>query len=1275
MTCEAPACPYVGLTPFTEEQSEFFFGRDKERRIITANLRTSRLTLLYGESGVGKSSVLQAGVAKHLRDEAAQNREEFGEPEFAVVYFADWRDDPIVDLKRAVEAAVRRTLGDRDIEPVPALRSLVDLLEAWSERVDGDLLIIFDQFEEYFLYHPDESGDGTFATEFARAVNRADLRVNFLVSMREDALAKLDRFKGYIPGLFDNFLRIDHLDRESARAAIQGPIDKYNELHTAEGQSVSVEPALVDAVLDQVRSGETEIGAVGRGTVQNVQAKETRVETPYLQLVMTRLWEAEPRRGDTVLRLRTLERLDGAKQIVKTHVDRAIEALAAEQLNIVGHIFDRLVTPSGTKIAHTAADLAKFARVSTDKLQPILDELTGPKARILRPVAPPLDQLDTPRYEIFHDVLGSAVLDWSGRHAAERKLQRTQLILFAAAVVVAVVVGFAVKALEEERKAIKAAKAAEAQTIIAQKNEARSYILQGMTEIEDYNYARGVSYFFAAYSAAQTQTHEPFHSSARNLIAGWSQHLGMPLKHTGEVLAAAFSPGGKRIVTGSENAVHVWNAATGELLWNAGTGPPEKLGPLSMTSPVVGVAFSPNGKIVLAVVEDSRGIPCSLLLWNAATGKRCAKRMQHSGPVYAVEFSPDSKMILTGSAHGAHMWDARTGEARFSMKHAALVTTVAFSPDGKKLLTGTQTLEKNEAVLWNAFTGMQLGDRMDHRTAIVAVAFSPNGERALTWPVENSAQLWDSTTGESLGTMMQHERTVSNVAVSSDRRTALVRTDDGSVHLWDLTTGERCGTGVEYKTSAAALSSDGSTIIAVGDHNSVSLWSAASGAAIGKTHGTPVGCRGFPGSTGLFGAAALSPEGKAVILGRDNTVARVWEAGPSKELAHKTQVNALDIGPDGKVVLARCGIWGAQLWDMATGKPLGNLVRHKKRAEDSIIAAAFGPDGKTVLTGGYGTAALLYNVATAELACKPLPHDAEVAAVAISPDGTTALTGSDDTARLWNITTGKQLTPLLEHDDAVATVAFSPDGQTVLTGTLRKARLWNAQNGTLIHVMEPEAALLATAFSPDGRTILTVSGGWFPSEALLWNASSGKPVGIPMKHDGRLLATAGFSPDGATVLTVSYPNGDQPTELGLWDARTGEPRGEIIRHRGPWSNVAFSPDGKSIVTAGTDRAARLWDVGTGKPRGELLLNGGSVLAVAFSPDGNTVLTSSNDNRVRLWDVSLPALDKSDRLKRSVEVRTGLFFDKHGRLQPLTREQWLDKKKKLKALGGPCDIVR
>ena len=409
-------CPYRGLMPYSEEDQPFFFGRDGEREIIIANLMASRLTLLYGVSGVGKSSVLRAGVAHHLRQLARQQSAELGGPEFAVVVVNSWRDDPVAGLAERCRESVAQALDLPTLEAAPASPTLARTLQAWTDRLGGDLLVILDQFEEYFLYHAGEDGDGTFAVEFPRAVNRPDLRVNFLVSIREDALARLDLFKGRIPHLYENYLRIEHLDREAAREAILKPVEQYNRLRTGEGRPFRVEPGLVEAVLDQVATGQVVLGDTGRGAVamtKSEPAASARIETPYLQLVMTRLWEEERRAGSDSLHLTTLARLGGAGQIVKTHLDAGMRELSSPEQDIAAQAFRYLVTPTGTKIAHRVADLVEYAGVPEARLTPVLEKLTGSGFRILRAVAPS-------RYEIYHDVLAPAVMDWRRRYAEDQ---------------------------------------------------------------------------------------------------------------------------------------------------------------------------------------------------------------------------------------------------------------------------------------------------------------------------------------------------------------------------------------------------------------------------------------------------------------------------------------------------------------------------------------------------------------------------------------------------------------------------------------------------------------------------------------------------------------------------------------------------------------------------------------------------------------------------------------------------------------------------------------
>ena len=164
--------PYKGLAPFedTELDALLFFGREREIGIISANVLASRLTVLYGPSGVGKSSLLRAGVAHRLRAHARENVEESGHPEYVVVVYDQWSDDPVAALRQAVRDALAEQFGSALLEEVEG-EPLADTFGRWTEAFACDLLLVLDQAEEYFLYHAEETG---FARELPELVTRPD---------------------------------------------------------------------------------------------------------------------------------------------------------------------------------------------------------------------------------------------------------------------------------------------------------------------------------------------------------------------------------------------------------------------------------------------------------------------------------------------------------------------------------------------------------------------------------------------------------------------------------------------------------------------------------------------------------------------------------------------------------------------------------------------------------------------------------------------------------------------------------------------------------------------------------------------------------------------------------------------------------------------------------------------------------------------------------------------------------------------------------------------
>ncbi len=442
---DVPECPYVGLVPFKEKDAAYFSGRERESELIVANLTASRLTLLYAPRGVGKSSVLQAGVLPQLHDLDDDSFADRGVRDAAVAYVNTWRDAPLECIATAVSHAVSHRTGADGVKEGAVEEGAVEegtaekaagaprLSVAWLREVlhqskVSAIYLILDQFEEYLLYHPMDGEEGLTA-ELVRILSTRDLPVHVLLSMREDALARLDRFKGRVPHLFGNYLRLERLSRDAAHAAIEEPLDRYNDVAPPD-RRMSLGPGLIETLLDQVQTGnvpEAPEGTALDGLTSDAPASDDRgdIETPYLQLVLTRLWEQERATGSSSLQRSTLDDLGGAKAIFQAHFDNVMAGLSPAQADIAAAVFLHLVTTSGTKTALTAEDLANRSGLPVKAVEDLLEMRCAGPQRILRPLPPTVGVAGPSRYEIFHDVMGAAILDWRRRYVAQRQQAQT----------------------------------------------------------------------------------------------------------------------------------------------------------------------------------------------------------------------------------------------------------------------------------------------------------------------------------------------------------------------------------------------------------------------------------------------------------------------------------------------------------------------------------------------------------------------------------------------------------------------------------------------------------------------------------------------------------------------------------------------------------------------------------------------------------------------------------------------------------------------------------
>lgn len=487
-----PACPYVGLVPFHEHDAAFFFGRENEIELIAANLVAARLTLLYAPSGVGKTSVLRAGVVPRLHL-IGEEDDDLGLRRAAVAYVRDWSGPPRETVAAELCRALRATGASVD-GPAPA-EPLVTWLRGLPERASIPVAyLILDQFEEYFLYHTPGTGAGGFDAEFARAVNQQDDGVNFMISMREEDLSKLDRFRVRIPNLLTNLLRLENLDREAATEAITRPLEVYNEEHPEARKAI--EPALVEAILRQVAPEDRPEGAGGQqASAERPDGQAgVRIETPFLQVVLTRLWEEERRKGSDTLRLATLDALGGAKNIARTHLDEVMSKLDERERDAAAAVLRFLVTPAGAKIAQQPTALAAWSELTPEAVRRVLTHLSSRQEMcILRKVTVPGQE---ERYELFHDVLGPAILNWHSRYTADERLRKerkrfNRLAVGMAALVLLLIGMGALTAYALKQKAEAETRKAEAEKLKAEaerrKNEAegqRELVKRALAQVE-----------------------------------------------------------------------------------------------------------------------------------------------------------------------------------------------------------------------------------------------------------------------------------------------------------------------------------------------------------------------------------------------------------------------------------------------------------------------------------------------------------------------------------------------------------------------------------------------------------------------------------------------------------------------------------------------------------------------------------------------------------------------------------------------------------------------
>jgi WD40 repeat protein len=1210
----AAESPYRGLWPFGEDHAEWFHGRERVTAELVGRL-AERLTspgliVVSGASGVGKSSLLRAGLLPALARDGLPVE---GAATWPWLVLTPTRT-PLAELAThiaQVNGGVLATEIESELRRSPVSAHLLvrqSLLgQATHTNEDARLIVIVDQLEELFTLGVPETDRNAFldALQSMSEVGTGpdDRPVALVVvAVRGDFWERCAAHRQLAGALQDAQFVVPAMEEPDLARAVTGP---------AASAGLELESGLLDLVLRDLRADRPD-GAAGA--------------LPLLSQALLSTWEN--REGDR-LTIRGYGASGGVHHAVERSADAAYDSLTSAQQDLARTVLRRMITVNSsgqlTRRRVRRSDLSdddvdavvsafvsrRLVIVDQDTVEIAHDSLPAAWPRLrswlrddiadqfahdkLVEDAHAWDEHDRDRSFLYqgarldtvrqaadrwhNDPTTSSFLETSTR-AAIRRSRQNRLAL--TTLVVLLVVSL-VTSIAWQRQARSAADRATAQALLTTseglrisnrrvsaqlaaaaaridasdttRQALRTAILRlgpGAFIVDDQDLDDGVDMLFS--DDLEVVTADGEHDETQRWSTRTARPLGAPLSGH----RATASADGSVLATLSDSGqVRLWNPATGE----------RRAGPLTGASRIVAIAVAPDGATLATLSVDG-----SVSQWQTDTGERIPgvlSGMPEPDEILSdatIQYSPDGKDLTASLASSSSagrpvvtamcLWDLANHQ--LIGRPSDDVVAFAFNPTSEVFVTATSD---GRTEIRDRHTGHILYGPLTNGPAVVrAVSFTHGGTMLATADEQGRLDLWETSTGQRVGELQSEDGiAITNLAFTHSDHVLAAADESGEVHLWDVPHREELGPpwviGVDL--NGLAFSSD--------DHH----------IAIGATDGT-VMLRAVPAKYRIGPTNA------------DSTTTISWSFGGGRVAATNDHTSVV------------------QVWDTTAGRPLGDPV-------DSELTA-LAPDGTMLATSYFGSRVLLWRVT--DDGPQPSPRELPVRdpdLMAFSPNGE-------------NLVVGRGSTPSNDESDW---------------------SLWDTKSGKLIRAggnYGPERSIdlfnpIGVILDPRGDAFIT-NGERDSGTLRLWDAATGQARNTIVIDRGTEVDPAGFSGDG-TVVAVNTAEGT----LQLWDTTTWR-RLQTFTFTSP--EIAIDQTGTALAVIRDDGSVELWDVATGQLVGEPLdAYVGPVSNVMFSSDGKTLISAAYDGTVVEHDMSFLTMDEEE-LVDLICRRTG---------QPLSRDEW------------------
>lgn len=1104
---EQRAARYPGIRSFERNEQALFFGRQSETQALFEAVKVKPLTVLFSKSGIGKTSLLNAGLTPLLEQNGFL-------PIF--IRLQDVSVSPVETVQKVLSPYLDESQLQRFGRPPYSLWEYARACSFGAGRTDAadqpaalTPVLIFDQFEELFTH--ERPGRDALTVALADLLNErlpedirrrlrdhpreqrstellewyTPLKMKMLFAIRADRLSELDELKRHIPTVLHDRFHLKPLSHENAREAIEKPAALDMPRQAGEPflcPTFAYDPAAVQEMLE---------------TLDNEQGE---IESFQLQLLCSYLESKVVREGQRIT-TSDFGGKAGIENILNDYYEREINALnPPEQLAARRFIEEGLIVngrrvglPEGAEQTRFGIDAALLAKLLN--------------SRLLRTETIHLGKI----YELSHDTLIEPILrSYQKRHAEEelrqaaqllaetqRKRARARLFAFTGFALFALALAGGVVAWLNSRKAQAAQQRAEATALAA-----KAWNIYR----DDQTLAFRIAQFAYESDTANEEALETVRKIINEPTTAFYQTIFNG--HSLDVQCLAFSPDNRYIASGGlDSEVFIWDHQ-GKIIRHyshrdAADANNRKSGPVQALS------FSKDGKRLYSA--DLFG---KVNVWDL-TADTLLRQFSTQRFLADMALSADERLLLTcGKDSTAKLWDGDGRLQRVLKGHTGPVTSVALSSDQRHIVTGGGD---KTARIWSPDGVCRLVIPVSNANVINDAQFSPDGQVVALACSDNTARLFHLD-GRPVNTLTGHTAEVARVLFSPDGRYLLTASFDHTAKLWNLAGEEILRlAGHSERLIAAAFSPDGKRLATGGFDYLAKLWDLEF-----NLHNK------FNRHTNYVNKVKVAPDGAYILSGSKDFTVKKWDF--SGELladmtGHKTSVTSVDISPDGKYVVSTSNDKNVRVWTAA-----GQLYRVITDSRADVLKAVFSPDGRYLISSNYIGEIAVFDLQTGQIVRKwPASAGKPVQWVATAPDGLRIYSGGGDgllrawTAdgdSLWSAQAGANIWAL----------GVSPDGKHILTaGAQLPIKIWSntgqLEKECFGHLMEN----YHVTWAPDGAKF--ASSGW-DKTAKIWSADGQLLQSLP-HPDG--VFGADFTPDGLKLVTAC-----RDKIIRVWEVQTGQ---------------------------------------------------------------------------------------------------------------------------------------